>query len=661
MATITILSWKAVGLRCPDHEFSFVLGDGVNPLTLIQMPNGTGKTTTLNLIRAALSGNGADGSWDQRKIRSFVKRGNEEGTGEFRIAFAIEGRRYTVAMRFNFAEGVVDFSTTGKTGIRPGFDIPVEVRTFLRPAFVPFFVFDGELAERLLDSDHTNAREAIEGLFRLDLFETIKRRVNDFWEQQVSQRGASDVKGLTGRRNRLQKLKEREAFLQEEQKKIGDLLSSARDSLKTKRARFNAAIKAKADFRVGMERVEAAVGRAKDRVNACSSAAYSLFRDPHAISPRIAEELVAFKQSLDRVKLPESTAKEFFEELADEDVCVCGRALDVDSRAAIRTRAALYLGQEDVSLLNSIKSDITGVIGKEPGRCATLLSKCVSDLKDALRDLGEKELERDQIRQQAVEADPALEAAEHEITKLEIEVSNLQSSIEKFDDPTDNPLLDDQVWGLKVIERRIKDAERKYAEITQTLQLKQKRDILTRILGAAGDSARRGVCEEICLESNKRIKQLIPDNRIAISRIDQSLHLEGQAGGSVGETLSVAYAFLSTLFFRADNKLPFVVDSPANPIDLRVRAQVAELVPRLSHQFIAFTISSERDGFLAPLEKAAKKGIQYFTMYRKGDTAAPSQQVAARETVVTTEDGIVVNGSDFFHNFHLDSEVKNGG
>ena len=67
----------------------------------------------------------------------------------------------------------------------------------------------------------------------------------------------------------------------------------------------------------------------------------------------------------------------------------------------------------------------------------------------------------------------------------------------------------------------------------------------------------------------------------------------------------MGYAFLATLFNRTEHQLPFVVDSPANPIDLRVRARVAELIPRLSNQFIAFTISSERQGFLPGLEQAA--------------------------------------------------------
>jgi ABC-type branched-subunit amino acid transport system ATPase component len=57
MAQVRLLGWKASGLRCPDHEISRVRADGTpHHVSLIQMPNGTGKTTVHELIRAALSG-----------------------------------------------------------------------------------------------------------------------------------------------------------------------------------------------------------------------------------------------------------------------------------------------------------------------------------------------------------------------------------------------------------------------------------------------------------------------------------------------------------------------------------------------------------------------------------------------------------------------------
>ena len=87
MATVMrIAGWKAEGLRCPDHELSFLTAGGdVYRITLIQMPNGTGKTTTLTLLRAALSGEAADNQWDRTKVLSFRKRGSDLGRGMFRL------------------------------------------------------------------------------------------------------------------------------------------------------------------------------------------------------------------------------------------------------------------------------------------------------------------------------------------------------------------------------------------------------------------------------------------------------------------------------------------------------------------------------------------------------------------------------------------------
>ena len=44
----------------------------------------------------------------------------------------------------------------------------------------------------------------------------------------------------------------------------------------------------------------------------------------------------------------------------------------------------------------------------------------------------------------------------------------------------------------------------------------------------------------------------------------------------------------------------------------------AELIPRLAPQFIAFTISSERQGFVPNMEQACRRPIQYITLFRKG-------------------------------------------
>ena len=50
---LKIISWESKGLRCPDGKVN-LYENGYKRFNFIQMPNGTGKTTYLELIQYAL-------------------------------------------------------------------------------------------------------------------------------------------------------------------------------------------------------------------------------------------------------------------------------------------------------------------------------------------------------------------------------------------------------------------------------------------------------------------------------------------------------------------------------------------------------------------------------------------------------------------------------
>ena len=52
---LKISEWRSEGLRCPDGPVN-LKKNGFKRFNFVQMPNGTGKTTYLELIQAALSG-----------------------------------------------------------------------------------------------------------------------------------------------------------------------------------------------------------------------------------------------------------------------------------------------------------------------------------------------------------------------------------------------------------------------------------------------------------------------------------------------------------------------------------------------------------------------------------------------------------------------------
>ena len=260
--------------------------------------------------------------------------------------------------------------------------------------------------------------------------------------------------------------------------------------------------------------------------------------------------------------------------------------------------------------------------------------------------------DKDDVENRAVEDDPNLHEVHNKVKELTQLRDRALEELKKYSDKTDTA-DDGDTYGIEVLIKRLEEVEKKYAEISETLELKRKCDILKSILHLTKTRARERLAKKICNESNERIKTLMPNNDIVIDGIERSLKLSGQDAGSVGETLSVGYAFLTTLFNRSEHSMPFVVDSPANPIDLEVRSQVAQLIPYLSEQFVGFTISSERRGFIEVLAKMRNIDIQYLTLFRKGVPEYEGRARKKKQSLNESSDGMLVNDLQFFMDFHI--------
>jgi DNA sulfur modification protein DndD len=549
----------------------------------------------------------------------------------------------------------VTYKTTHGSGQRAGFQPPNAFRRFLNPNFVNFFVFDGELAQRLLDRTQTNAEAAVEALFQINMFSTLQQRVREYWTDKTAGVSATEERGLSRRGNRVKDLEDRLAKLRAERAKLEAKQGELGAQLKAREEAYNQEIKKDEALSHNINSAAVDAERYKGVVREYAAEVFEAMRDPYALSPTFAGDIMNLKAGLDRAKLPGSAAREFFNDISEEKDCICGRPIDEHIKLAIRDRASLYLASDDVSFLNVMKETIQQAVGESttaPEKATqekiAQLENCVKDERGALNTL-------DELRLRAEEADPEVKKAKEETDSLKRQLAEIADQLEKFESK-ESQLGDDHTFGISILEKRLKDAEKKLSEITQTVHLKTKRDILVKILSSAHAKARAALTEEICEESNRRILELMPHNRIFIEKIDRSLLLRDQHGGSVGETLSIAYAFLSTLFNRSEHKLPFIVDSPAGPIDLAIRPKIGDLIPNLTDQFVAFTISSERDKFVPRLKAAAKDDVKFITVFRKGSKELQSAARAAAD-VSETDDGFVVGGEQFFNDFQIEEEA----
>lgn len=660
-----ILGWKVEGLRCPDHEINCRTDDGeAARITLIQMPNGTGKTTTLSLLRAALSGQAL--SWLPQYVRGMCKKGNEEGKGKFELQLEVNDKRLTIVLEFNFDLGRVYYKTTWGSGQQHGFEPPRQVKPFMNEQFVNFYIFDGELAENLLSPKHTHAEKAVESLFQINLLSDMRRKVEGYWEEASSNSTSKDQRGLSRRLNLLRKWKDREQQLENEKQTLEEDVSNIKAALKKQSDDYSKELGKEQKRAQDIEAAEARFRMRDQNVDELAKKLLANARAPQALSASFAKAMLELKMGLDRLKLPKSAAREFFQELAEEELCVCGRGIDEEVRIAILDRAQHYLGEDNVTLLNSMKSMISEFV--EPGR--ELLSK---QLQQEITELGELVRSRDvakndweELEEEAASSDPELKKVRQARTQLEAKEKELSSELAAYTESKTREILRDpiskiapsQIKSIEAIKKGISELEARVDDARETLDMRQRRDVLMLILERAHRKSRDAITEEIKEEANNRISDLMPHNDIRIAEIKGSLRLEGQSGGSVGETLSVGYAFLSTLFNRTDqHQLPFVVDSPANPIDLDIRPNIGALIPRLTDQFIAFVISSERDRFLPNLKQSGAGKTLFFTLFRKG---AESYDEAARanSACIETADGYCVKDEEFFDAFQLDMEEE---
>ena len=304
MTEVRLLGWKAKGLRCPDHDISLErTAEKPYHVSLVQMPNGTGKTTTLELLRHAMSGPEAWG--DRSTISEYAPRGTSGGRGQFDVRLLVDGKRYTIEMTLDFERHRDEYRTTLPSGSSLGFKRPASLVRILTADFVPFFVFDGELAHALLDPKRTRAREALEVQFQLTTLNGFRGKLDRYWDLKSRNSTAKGDKGLTQRQNRFSELERRRAQLVQERRGLVKHVASVTEkhaALDTQyRSRFDQDTQAQEE----RQRLEGELSRVDENLDNVLVAALSDVRMPQNLSPRFTSGLQMLRDSLDRLKLPD--------------------------------------------------------------------------------------------------------------------------------------------------------------------------------------------------------------------------------------------------------------------------------------------------------------------------------------------------------------------
>lgn len=656
---IEIAGWESEGLRCPDVSVNLRRNGRVPPVALIQMPNGTGKTTTLELLNAALSGSAQ--SWAPERVRQF-RRGQESTEGRFKATLLVDGSPLSIELHLDYGSGKVSYRTTnpGSGGVVPAWRVPPSLNRFLTPEFLSLFIFDGEFAGRLLDGGRAEADRVVDALCQVYLLRDASSFARDYWQRESKGDSTRTQAGLDRIRVRRDQLAAREEKVRRELEQTKREMASLEETARRLRAKIRERIDSVEETRNKRDAAEQDRRAAHGDVAERRANLMTALRLPHAIHPALAERLTELKDNLDRVRLPENTSAQFFQELVDEDECICGRPMDQAARDEISVRAKGYLDADDSGVINVLKQDIgryTGQPGDDVGETGyERVVRLHGELTEAVR---RERLADQQIRvllEDLIEAgDEELQEWQEQEDALEARRKELQELVEKIEGPGVGDSNAETTKSLRVIRREIEVLNGRIAQIQGTVRLRSQTDLVASLLDAAGQCARDRIKAELLDECNDRLSVILENDPLEIERIDRSIHLRGQRGASAGQTLAIGYTFLMSVLNRGRNDFPLVVDSPAGPIDKGVRRRIARLLPSLCSQFVGFTINTEREGFVDVLESEVDD-IGYLTLFRK--TAGTQRMMLALPSggYQETDNAVLVEDRDYFLGFDIEEE-----
>lgn len=656
---IDLAGWSSTGLRCPDVAVDLRNDAGALPkVALIQMPNGTGKTTTLQLLNATLSGSAEH--WTAERIRSYRRKNDPAERGQFKTTLLVDGRPLTFELTLDYEAGRTTYKTTspGSGGVVSSWNPPHQVRRFLTPEFLHLFIFDGELANRLLDSDRSEADRAVDALCQIYVLDQVAEFTRDFWERSTKQNTAKTSSGLNRWQEALTQLRQRDAQIKKAQNDAKARLKGLEAEEVDLNEKIQLHIGAVEAIREKFETAQLDFVAAQGEVKAGNAALMSAMRLPHALHPDLEARLFGLRDNLDRLKLPETTTAQFFEELVREKECICGRPMDQHSVQEIRDRAKHYLDTDEAGVINALKRNIEQFSSSADDEDAgyVRVTRLAKELSQAVRREKEAEGQVRAMKQQLIDGgDDQLAIWQANLDKCLEQVEAIRHLLADIEGPGDVEAPNDKLMSLSLIQKRIDEAKARIAEITETVRLKEQTDLIQKILDRSATLARKRIKEELLTECNTRLETILANDPLKIERIDRSIRLEDQDGASVGQTLSVGYTFLMSVLNRGSNDFPLIVDSPANPIDQGVRRKIGRLIPELCSQFVAFTINTERPGFVDTLETAAKD-VTFLTLFRKTPGTVRLMKALPKGRYDETDTAVLVNDRDYFYAFDVRDE-----
>ncbi|ODR83294.1 hypothetical protein BG842_14075 [Haladaptatus sp. W1] len=581
-------------------------------ISLVQMPNGTGKTTTMGLIRTLLLGN----ELTEEEVRSYQPNDFDAIQGSFEVDFESPDDIFTLRLELDYEIGDYSYRHIKPQevggGDTPGHFIPNELENVLTEDFVDLFVFNGELTEDFIERGSDEAENALKIVNYLNRLENQRNQIENVVEKRQENKNVTTEQGYKNIQSRLATTEERLEELQEKEESLEEEIERHKAEIESLSERRQKILAENEDLLDRDKELEEAIQDIRSDLENETSKLLSRMRNPSRLNQSIHDDMGKLLKNMNIMKLPKSTSREFFTELAEGDECICGREITSREEQAILKNSDKYLTEQAIGVLNSLKDNLRTIPDYED----------YDDIFAKLEDL-RVQLQQKEQKQAALAADlddPNLNEKLEEIVEKRTEEEQARDDkqeelrrLKTNDKSEQNEFGLDWKNNIPLCKRKRKQYKKELNEASGTVNFAKKAAILESILDDFIEKCLASLKQQQIDETNKKLEQILGRSKVQVQDIDNSIVIEGRDGASEGQSLSIAYAYLSTLFEDSAINVPFIIDSPAVSIDYDRRDDVAHIISGLFDQLIIFVISPERERFVDELES---DDIQYLTIHK---------------------------------------------
>ena len=660
---IQLHGWKTTGLRCPDTEIQFDTSNNISSINLIQMPNGTGKSTIIELIEAAMTGNGRN--WGNEHVMEFNNMENPSDFGSFELHLSLtteehKNRRITFQLDFDFEVGTVTYSTLRDIadGLIQGWEPPSELFTFLDENCVEVFVFKGDKVDHLLDKNRSDAEKSIKAFFGLSKIDELCDHIEDDF-QKMNTGNIRSPHGHTKKEKLLEAwiihkrvLKEREKELELELKPLRKQF----DELSLKVEKIMSGQSGNAEKK---EKYKSNLENSKNSLDNNTKKALDALRNPFFVSKKISLRLNELHDNLEKFKLP-GTSSVFFEELCQAESCICDRDMNDEAKAAIAKNSAGFLSDDQINIVNGIKRDVikyTTIADENQGKAI------FDELNDSIMNynannntyLAHLAIMEEEASKNCAELMDNYKDLLGDINKKDALLKFLRKTEGSYHEAMEKSPKDCK--QIPIIEKIIETLEEDLAKATDTMNELHAKNMLINVLKKASENALSKLKLEIRDNCNDKLKSIIPEGDwLEVKEIDKNIKLgfgdKLQSRGSGGQNVAVAYSFATSILERSGAEFPLIVDHPVTALMERARKELGKKLSKICHQFVGFIIDTEKKGFVESL-KANTDSVKYITMFKKitANEVYLSLLPNDKSKVFESSNGIVCTDQEFFDNF----------